>query len=505
MDAKMLVRWSHRLRDTSPMDRPTRKVVLFFPKFASIEATAPLGLLAIATPLLRAGYEVRIVDSSISPDPVKRVLVETRDALCLGISLVTGPMILETIEIAREVKRLYPGLPIILGGWHPSLLPEQTLAARDIDIIVKGQGEESLLEVVHALENGISVAGIEGVGYKEGDKIVLNVPRALKPIRDMPPKAYHLADFDAYERLCGRRWAMYISSFGCPYSCGYCTNEAVYGRQWNALEAGQVVEELSDLVLRYGLKLVWVVDDNFLIERERALGIAEGLVRRHIDFDWSIQTSINLVNRLTVEDLKLLRRAGMSQIAHGAESGSPKVLKLMNKTFQNADTIYGAAEKCVLAGIRPSFNVIFGFPGEGEAERRQTIDLVMRICRRYPGTEFWTNIFTPYPGAPITGHAEQLGIDLPHSLEEWAGFFPKNTVLPWLKGRQHRRVQIMREYLRVAFDRKTIAADRRGKPVRFVQQAIRFPARWRLDHSFYVFPFEIWVQKAMQAMAGPAG
>jgi radical SAM superfamily enzyme YgiQ (UPF0313 family) len=474
--------------------------VFFFPKFASNEATAPLGILAVATPLLRAGYEVRIIDSTITPDPLAHVLVEIRDAVCLAISLVTGPMILETVKITREAKRLYPRLPIILGGWHPSLLPEQTLAARDIDIVVRGQGEEALLQIVRVLEDNASLAGIDGVGYKENGQIFLNPPRALKSIREMPPKAYELADFDAYERLCGRRWAMYISSFGCPYRCGYCTNEGVYGGRWDALAPDQVVEDLSNLVARYRLQLVWVVDDNFLVDRERALVIAEGLVRRKTSFDWSIQSSANLVNRLTVDELRLLRRSGLSQIAHGAESGSPKVLELMNKTFQKPETISAAADKCLQAGIRPSFNVIFGYPGEGESERRQTIDLIMDVSRRYPGAEFWTNIFTPYPGAPIAEHAEELGIHLPDSFEGWAGFFPKNTVLPWLHGRQHRRVQMMREYLRVAFSRVTIAADGRRKPLRFVQRAIRLPARWRLDHDFYAFPFEIWLQKTVQAL-----
>ncbi len=138
----------------------------------------------------------------------------------------------------------------------------------------------------------------------------------------MPPKAYHLADFDAYERVCGRRWAMYTSSLACPYNCGYCTNDGVYGRKWNALDPEQVVEETTDLVSRYNLELLWIVDDNFLVDRDRAVGIAEGLVRRGVKFDWSIQASTNLVIRLTVEELKLLRRAGLTQMSQGADTGS---------------------------------------------------------------------------------------------------------------------------------------------------------------------------------------
>src|SRR6476660_10311364 len=141
----------------------SKKVVFFFPSFASTDATAPLGLLAVATPLLRAGYSIRLIDSTITPDYKKRVLEEVRDAVCLGISLVTGPMIRETVEIARAVKEWNPEFPIILGGWHPSLLPKQTLEAECIDYVVRGQDEETLLELVQHLESRSAVDLISGL------------------------------------------------------------------------------------------------------------------------------------------------------------------------------------------------------------------------------------------------------------------------------------------------------------------------------------------------------
>ena len=472
----------------------SRKIVFFFPAFSSQEATAPLGILAVSTPLLQAGYEIRIIDSTITPNFQKRVLEELEDALCLAVSLVTGPMIRETAQIARAAKKLYPNKPVILGGWHPSLLPDQTLAAEFIDAVVIGQGEESFLEVVQHIEAGESLAGIAGVGYKEDGRLVFNTPRALKPLTELPPKAYHLADFDAYQRVCGRRWAMYISSLACPYNCAYCTNEGVYGRKWNGLEPERVVEEMTDLVSRYRLSLLWVVDDNFLVDRERALKIAEGLARSGVKFDWSIQASTNLVTRFTVEELRVLRRGGLSQVAHGAESGSPKVLHAMNKDFQRIETIYEAADKLSQAGIRPSFNMIFGFPGEGDPERRESIRLVMNVCRQYSQAEFWTNIFTPYPGAPVMKRAFELNLQVPTSFEGWADFFPRYTTLPWLNGKKHQRVQTMRDYMRIAFNRIPIA-DRRKHPMnRLIHEMISYPARFRLDHDFYALPFELWLK-----------
>src|SRR6202044_1182815 len=115
-----------RGNNNQPMPKSTsssRKVVFFFPSFASSEATAPLGILAVATPLIRAGYKICLIDSTITPDFHKRALDEMEDALCIAVSLVSGPNIRETVQIAPPVKQGYPEKPVIFGGWHPSLLP----------------------------------------------------------------------------------------------------------------------------------------------------------------------------------------------------------------------------------------------------------------------------------------------------------------------------------------------------------------------------------------------
>lgn len=478
--------------------RKSRKIVFFFPSFASSEATAPLGILAVATPLKRAGFDVVLIDSTITPNFKKKVLSEVQDALCLGISLVTGPMIKETVEIARAVKDWDPDFPIILGGWHPSLLPKQTLEAPYLDYIVRGQGEDSLLELVEHIRSGAAPDLIAGIGFKREGKLIMTPERPLRPLVEMPPKAYEIADFDAYERGCGRRWAMYTSSLACPFNCGYCTNSGVYGRKWNALPPEQFVTETVDLSRRYALEMLWIVDDNFLVDLDRARGIGEGLVRENSHYQWSIQATTNLTSRLSAEDLKLLRRAGLHQICQGVDSGSHTVLKAMGKDWQDFEQIYESAARCIEAGIRPSFNIIFAYPGEGINERRETIQFMMDVCRRFPGAEFWTNIFTPYPGSPIFERTSELGIEVPQSLEGWADFFPRYTRLPWLNGSEHKRLQVTRDYLRIAFDRIPIGADRRGKIARVVQSVISLPARWRLDHDTYTVPVELWINSKVK-------
>lgn len=477
---------------------PSKKIVFFVASFSSIEATAPLGILAISTPLLNAGYDVRIIDSTIHPDYKSRILQEVKDALCLGISVVTGPMIRETVDVARAVKAWDPSFPVILGGWHPSLLPGQTLAAPYVDIVVRAQGEESMLEIAERLRDDAALDDVLGIGFKRDGKLILTPERPLKQIQQMPAKAYQLADFDAYERTCGRRWAMYVSSLACPFNCNYCTNAGVYGRKWNALPVEQVVEDTIELTQRYRLELVWMADDNFLVDLDRALQIADGLVRRNSTFKWSIQATTNLTARLSVEELTLLRRSGLHQICQGIETASPTVMKLMNKDFQVLEDIYESTARCIQARVIPSFNIIFGYPGEGWKERRETVNFMMDICKKFPGAEFWTNIFTPYPGSPVFHQAQQLGIELPKSLEGWVDYFPRYTVLPWLKGKDHQRVQTMRDYLRIAFDRDPIAKNGPGRFAKTVQHLTAYPARMRLSHDFYRFPVELWVNRQLK-------
>ena len=138
--------WLIKIETRGAAVKSSKKIVFFVPSFSSIEATAPLGLLAISTPLLEAGYEIRIIDATITPDYKQRILEEVKDALCLGISVVTGPMIKDTVDVAKAVKKWDPEFPIILGGWHPSLLPTQTLEADYVDIVFAGRAKRARLQ-----------------------------------------------------------------------------------------------------------------------------------------------------------------------------------------------------------------------------------------------------------------------------------------------------------------------------------------------------------------------
>jgi len=477
------------------------KVVLFFPSYFSDEAAPPLALLHLAAPLVERGYRVSIVDSAVTSDSVADVLRECQDALCLGISMVTGPMIVQGVEVARAVRSAHPELPIVAGGWHPSILPEQTLASPYLDAVVKGQGEVTFEEIVERYARGErDLTGIAGCFFKRDGEIVRNPDRGYTDINALPKRPFHLVDFEAYAQKCGGlRWILYCTSHGCPWDCSYCSNASVYGRNWKPLLAETAVAEMMELARRYRLQVVDIIDDNYLVRRDRSLEIAEGLLREGADFAYYIQTRTDQVDRLSDVELETLARSGLSRIFFGLESGSVKVMRSVNKRL-DLETAYRTAERCGRVGIRPSFNLIFGLPAEEEEDLRDTMRVMDRIGRANPDADFFTNIFSPYPGSPIWPEAVSRGVREPRSLEEWATFYPKVQVLPWLQGRTHARIQRIRDYIRLGYSaRQMVVAPPRGLKGR-VQKTLRRLARWRLRWLLLRFPLEVWALKAYRAM-----
>ena len=477
------------------------KVVLFFPSYFSDEAAPPLALIHLAAPLVDKGYEVRIVDSAVTPDCVPAVLAECEGAVCLGVSMVTGPMITQGVQVAAAVRRRHPGLPIVAGGWHPSILPEQTLRSPLFDAVVKGQGEITFFEMVERYAAGErDLGGIPGCFFKKDGQPVMNAPRGYTDITALPPRPFDLVEFEPYAKKCeGLRWMMYCTSHGCPWDCSYCSNASVYGRNWKPLDATNAVGEMGDLVRRYNLSMIDIIDDNYLVRRDRSLEIAEGILREGLDFSYYIQTRTDQMDRLTDDEMATLARSGLRRIFFGLESGSVKVMRSVNKRL-DLETAYRTAERCGKVGIRPSFNLIFGLPAEEEEDLRDTMSVVDRIGRANPEADFFTNIFSPYPGSPIWPLAVSRGVREPQTLEEWATFYPKIQVLPWLSGEKHARIQRIRDYSRMCYAARQMVVEAPKGWKGLASRVLRQLARWRLRSLTIRFPFEVWALRAYKAL-----
>jgi len=468
------------------------KVVLFYPPYDGPPLGAPLCLLSLAGVLREAEFNVVMIDAVIEPAYLERLVIESRDALCVGISVLTGPMIRGAIEAASRIKRESPHVCVIFGGWHPTLCPEETLREPFVDIVVRGQGEITLTEVAVALANKGPLDLIPGISWKKGGRLVQNYDRRVQPMDTFAAPAFDLTDFDAYERATGERKLAYATSVGCPYACNYCTDMVVYKRKFNAYEADRVVSELTGLVERYRIEEVALLDSNFPVDLKRAIAIASGIRDSGVKFRWTFQASTDFICRMSQEDVQLLADSGVTHIGFGTESTSEAVLKLMNKRHQRVNEMYETARKTALAGIRVIFNLIFGYPGETEADRIITFQTMSDIGRQFRNVRFSPNIFTPYPGIPIWPQLRELGVHEPKSLLEWMDMPLGANLLPWLRGAELARLNRMLDYflLQNQLNRQGKSESPLTSLMRVVVQA---PIRWRLHSSNYSFPWELWL------------
>jgi anaerobic magnesium-protoporphyrin IX monomethyl ester cyclase len=475
------------------------KVVLFYPPYDGPPLGPPLSLLSLASPLLDAGFQVSIVDASIDRDYRTTLSSELTDALCLGISLLTGRTIRAAADVSRFVRQIRPRLPIIFGGWHPSLLPAQTLREDFLDAVIRGQGELTLLEAVERLRSGLSFDSVRGISYKPHGEAVHNAERPVESVERLPTPAFASADFDAYENLSGLRQLPYASSVGCPYACNYCTDQVFYNRRFNAYSAGRVVSEVTELVARYRVDEVAFLDSNLPVNVKRALEIAQGFLDSKLRFAWTFQASTDLLCRMSDAEVCLLGEAGVSHMGFGTESASKEVLALMNKKHQRIGEMYETARKSELAGIHVTFNLILGYPGETEADRLETFRIMGDIASKHSNVSFSPNIFTPYPGIPIWPELRKMGVHEPQTLEEWANVDLGSNHLPWLRGRELARLRRMLEFFLLNNQIRKAAAGipwiRRG-----VRRAMGAPLRWRLRRNTFALPWELWVARATERL-----
>jgi len=474
------------------------KVVLFYPPYDGPPLGAPLSLLCLASPLLEAGFNVKLIDNLIAPDYEATILRETEGALLLGISVLTGPHIGAAIRVSQAVKKLNPTLPIVFGGWHASLATEQTLREPYVDAIVRGQGELTLLELAQRIAEGQDWHGVRGLSFIDGDGRIVHEPeRPVADINTLPAPAYKLVDPGIYAAASGIRQLAYTSSVGCPYQCNYCTDQVFYKRRFNAYRVERVVSDLAELVPRYNIEHVPLFDSNFLVDRKRAVAIAKGIIATGVKFQWDFQTSTDFLALMSEDDVRLLAESGVHHIGFGTESASQEVLALMNKRFQHVDQMVETARKTNLAGIHVVFNIILGYPGETEEQRQQTFRIMSDIAREYSNVSFSPNIFTPYPGIPIWPQLKEMGVREPQSLEEWETLALGTNVLPWLRGDELRRLRRSLDYFLLNNQiRKVTATIPWGK--RSIRRMLGAPVRWRIGKSRYSFPWELWVSRAVE-------
>src|SRR3954447_17892213 len=474
------------------------KILLFLPPYEGRVFGPPLGLLSLASSLRAAGYQSCIIDGALRPDYLEAIKSNLDGSIAFGVSLLTGPMIRDAIAASRLVRTLSPQTPIIFGGWHPSLVTAQKLQEDFVDIVVRHQGEKTLVEVLNRICSGSSLHLVPGCWFKQNGQIVSNPDRSPSPLASLPAPAYDLVDFNEYARVAGGRKLPYATSIGCPYACNYCTDSVFYSRRFNPADVAHIVDDVARLVRKHELSEIALVDSNFLVDTKRAVAIAQGFLEAGLKIRWTFQASTDLLCRMSDEEVQLLGASGVSHIGFGTESASPEILKRMNKAHQHIPDMFEAARKCATAKIRVTYNLIFGFPGEDDAHRKETLRTMGLIAERYPNVSFSPNLFTPYPGIPIWPELQEMGLREPETLEEWSSMGLGGTSLPWLTCKSSRALSRGMSFF--LLDNQLNKKQRKSRSTfkRSTLSLLRKPLHWRLRHYCFRLPLELWLSMAKE-------
>jgi len=412
------------------MSKPS--VLLLYPKtgmdFGSTIAP-PHALLTIAAPVLKAGYTVKLLDQRtqiITPQLLEEYL--GAETVCVGISSMTGTQVRHALHLAQMVRDLVGNkVPIVWGGCHPTIAPEQTLRNDKVDVVIIGEGDQSFLEVVRALDHRQSLQNVQGIMYKDGGQAVATPPRPLMDVETLLPVPWELLDVekyihkDMYLSSCTRVLDIGQTSRGCPFNCGFCSSAEIRSRKWRPMSVAKSLNMIVDTVRRFNLNGIWLRDDEFYIDRRRATAICEGIIAQNLKIAfYTSGTRVDVFMKASDYDIEVLKRAGAYTLKFGAESGSQRILDLMKKGIKVEQTL-AANQRCKKHGIIPCFGLMIGYPTETFEDVHMTMDLGVRLKEENPQAQLETiAIYTPLPGTASCSLALEHGLKIPDTLEGWA-------------------------------------------------------------------------------------
>jgi anaerobic magnesium-protoporphyrin IX monomethyl ester cyclase len=462
-----------------PMRGKRLKVVLYNPQ--AVFFTLPLALLAIGSELDPSIYEVVIIDARLDPDAENTVLSHLGDALCLGITVLTGAPISDALRVSRAAKRRHPNMPVIWGGWHPSMFPRECLAEPSVDVTVRGQGEDTFVDIVDRLAAGQSLEGCAGCTIRLPDGTIHENPaRPLAQVEQFRAHDYGLIPVEKYFELKGKRQLDFISSQGCNFRCAFCSDPFVYGRKWVGLEPVRMALRLKELWDRYHFDDVNFQDETFFTKASRVHALANRIVESGMKITWAATMRADQGIRLPDEVWVRCKQSGLRRLLVGVESGSNEVLKRIRKDIK-IEQVYEVAEKMRKFGLAGHFPFIVGFPEETDADIRASLDCAKRLRSMSP--DFLTPIyyFKPYPGSALVIEAVERGFRLPETLEAWAEFdYVAGEPGPWVSPEKFELIERFKFFHELAWKRVS-----RGK--RLLQRL----ARYRCDKNNYRWPVEM--------------
>lgn len=394
------------------------KVLLVYPGDKSSAGAYSLGLLYVARSLQKINIDVSILH--LAWDSIKKIRYE--NYLFVGISMLTGKMISDGLEVAKLIKKYNANIPIVLGGVHPSLLPEQTLQDELVDIVVVGEGERTIQDLAMCLLNQGDLSGVRGIAYKKEGQAIINPPQELISLNTL--------DMDLPYELLGKVFyeptTMPVhTSRGCPHRCSFCYSPAFNKRKYRQKSAERVVEEIEYLNKKYKIKnFDFGAEDEFFIDIQRAYEIFQSIIQKGLEIRWStfcrFDTFDRAYKKFGQEFIDVMKKSGCYYISFGAESGSQRLLDEIIKKDIKVEQILSAVEIMKNNKIPHRVTFINCWPTETEEDTNATFSVIDKISCNNSYIVIAIFNLCPFPGTAVF---ELLNKDyncqFPDSLEKW--------------------------------------------------------------------------------------
>jgi anaerobic magnesium-protoporphyrin IX monomethyl ester cyclase len=356
----------------------------------------PLGLAYLGAVAEKAGHQVTVVDcqaEKLTVDSFRSRIAQVPSDV-VGVTSTT--LLYNSAKgILEAAKQAHPNAVTMMGGSHASFWDENALSeCPSIDVVVRREGEMTLLELLQRIAAKQDFTGVLGITYRAADgKIVRNEDRPfLNDLDSLPFPAFHLLPLDSFHRM-GKTIFPLTTSRGCVQWCDFCSTVRMFGRGYRMHSPKRVVDQIEMLHSQYGESQFTFYDDAFTINREHVMEMCADLKTRKLNVEWDCETRVDAVDQ---ELLDAMHKAGCITVWFGVESGSEKILGVMNKKIK-LDQVRSAFKMAQKAGMMTIASAVLGFPGETEETAWETINFINSLNPDDIG--FY--IATPYPGTPM--------------------------------------------------------------------------------------------------------
>jgi anaerobic magnesium-protoporphyrin IX monomethyl ester cyclase len=328
----------------------------------------------------------------------------------VGISLLSVE-VASALKVSQICKKYNSKCSVVWGGLHPSFLPDDSLNNKDVDYVIRGEGEYPMLELCRALEKGAGLSGVKSLSHKQNGEIVHNpLSEPVANIDDIPLPARDCLLYP--ESFDFKSFGSMIISRGCPFRCSFCSSRNFWDKKVRFRSPENIVKEIAALKKEYGTKHIMFWDDSFTINKPTILKYLKAIKDSGLNINWKTATRADLIDE---ELLDVMKKSGCVKLEIGVESGSDRIKKVINKDVTN-EQIKNAFKMINKSGIGSGAFFMAGFPDETMDDLEQTFNLMQEL----DATEISFNIFDPMPGSSEYDKCIQLGLVPEHP--DWNNF-----------------------------------------------------------------------------------